>query len=272
VATNNWFITSPFVPNSVKTLSADSTLFFNESLVFDTGAHTLTYPAWGNALNGKVFTLCNSSLAGGGSLNVTGGGAFSGNGNSFAIPPGQCAQTLGVATNNWFLLSSIPPTQLVPNIQTASYTVSSSDQVVFDKSGSTVTLTAMPSGRILHIVNYDGSAALIIAGASGGDANGSIPVNSGVTLASSGGSGGGVWWRVDPAQVAAASLTTTAATSDVATITGSTTSGHCSLGATNASAATNLGTTFISTKAAGTVTVTHTATAGMTYDLTCTPY
>ena len=69
-----------------------------------------------------------------------------------------------------------------------------------------------------------------------------------------------------------ASLTTTAATSDNVTMTGMTSSGHCSLAPTNASAATNLATTYISTKTTNQITVTHTATAGMTYDLRCTPY
>lgn len=270
VATNNWYITSPFIPNTVNSRTANYTLVFNDSIVFDTGGNTITYPTWGTALNGKVFTLCNDSSSGGGSLSVTGGGAFTGNGNSFAIPPGQCAQTIGVATNNWFILSGMP-TQLSPNIQSTSYTILAGDQVVLD-SGNTVTLIAMPSGKLLHIVNFSASAALTIAGAASGDANGSIPANSGVTLISSGGTGGGAWWRVDPAQVVSAALTTTAATSDVVTIVGSTTTGHCSLGATNVSAATNLATTYISTKAAGTVTVTHIATAGMTYDLLCTPY
>lgn len=67
------------------------------------------------------------------------------------------------------------------------------------------------------------------------------------------------------------SLTTSAATSDNVTVTGMTSSGHCSLTATNASAATNIATSYISAKAANQITVTHTATASMTYDILCTP-
>lgn len=71
----------------------------------------------------------------------------------------------------------------------------------------------------------------------------------------------------------AASLTTTAATSDAVAIAGMTSSGHCSApAATNSSAAANVATTYISAKATNSVTVTHAATAGMTFDLTCTPY
>lgn len=66
-------------------------------------------------------------------------------------------------------------------------------------------------------------------------------------------------------------LTTTAATTEVITVTGMTASGHCSLGALNSAAATNITTTFISSKATNSVTVTHAATAGMVYDLLCTP-
>jgi len=70
----------------------------------------------------------------------------------------------------------------------------------------------------------------------------------------------------------AAVLTTTAAATDNVTVTGMTSSGHCSLAATNASAATNIATTYISAKAANQITVTHTATASMTYDVICTAY
>jgi ABC-type iron transport system FetAB permease component len=66
------------------------------------------------------------------------------------------------------------------------------------------------------------------------------------------------------------SLTTTAATSDVVTVTGATSSSHCSLGSTNATAATNFTTTYVSAKATNSITVTHVATAGLTYDLLCT--
>lgn len=70
--------------------------------------------------------------------------------------------------------------------------------------------------------------------------------------------------------VFSASLTTTAATSDAATVTGATSSSHCSLAAKNASAATNITTSYISATASNSVTVTHTATSGMTYDILCT--
>jgi hypothetical protein len=67
-----------------------------------------------------------------------------------------------------------------------------------------------------------------------------------------------------------ASLTTTAATSDNLTVTGMTSSGHCSLTATNASAATNTATTYISAKTTNQITVTHAVVSGMTYDVFCT--
>lgn len=70
--------------------------------------------------------------------------------------------------------------------------------------------------------------------------------------------------------VLVASLTTTSATSDNVTLTGMTSSGHCSMTATNATAATNLSTTYISAKTTNQITVTHTAVSGMTYDFLCT--
>jgi len=66
-------------------------------------------------------------------------------------------------------------------------------------------------------------------------------------------------------------LTTTAATSDAVTITGVTSTSNCVFGEANATAATNVATTYISAVAANTVTVTHTATAGMIYNIHCTP-
>ena len=68
-----------------------------------------------------------------------------------------------------------------------------------------------------------------------------------------------------------ASLTTTLGTAMNVSMPGVTNSSHCSLTATNASAAVNIQTTFISTKAADQITVTHHPVAGMTYDILCTP-
>jgi hypothetical protein len=67
-----------------------------------------------------------------------------------------------------------------------------------------------------------------------------------------------------------ASLTTTGAGSDNVTI-ATTASSHCALTATNSSAAANIATTYISGKGTNYITVTHTATSGMTYDIVCTP-
>lgn len=67
------------------------------------------------------------------------------------------------------------------------------------------------------------------------------------------------------------SLVTTAATTNAVTITGVSTSSTCSISPTNAAGATNVATTYISAKAANTITVTHVATASLNYDLLCTP-
>lgn len=68
------------------------------------------------------------------------------------------------------------------------------------------------------------------------------------------------------------SLTTSAATSDTPTILGIKSGSHCQLQATNASAATNIATTFVSAVTTNQVTVTHVATAGMIYGVTCTNF
>lgn len=67
-----------------------------------------------------------------------------------------------------------------------------------------------------------------------------------------------------------ASLVTTAAASDNVAIQGMTSSGHCTFSARNASAATNIATTFISALGANSITVSHAVTANMNYDILCT--
>jgi hypothetical protein len=70
----------------------------------------------------------------------------------------------------------------------------------------------------------------------------------------------------------AAALTTTAAASDNVTVTGMAAGGHCQLTPTNATGATNLATTYVSAKTTNQITVTHTATSGMTFDILCTTF
>ena len=70
--------------------------------------------------------------------------------------------------------------------------------------------------------------------------------------------------------VMTASLSTSAATTDTVAITGMTASGHCTFSPTNASAATNIATAYISNKTANQITLSHTATGSMTFDFLCT--
>jgi hypothetical protein len=67
------------------------------------------------------------------------------------------------------------------------------------------------------------------------------------------------------------SLTTTSGTSTNLSMSGVTSSSHCSVTATNAAAGANIGATFISSKAVDQITVTHAPVASMTYDVLCTP-
>jgi len=68
-----------------------------------------------------------------------------------------------------------------------------------------------------------------------------------------------------------ASLVTSSDAFDNVAIAGMTASGHCSLTATNATAASNIATTYISRKTTNEITVAHAAVASMTYDILCTP-
>jgi hypothetical protein len=67
-----------------------------------------------------------------------------------------------------------------------------------------------------------------------------------------------------------ATLTTTAAASDNVSITGVTASSKCTLSPTNANAATDSTSTYISAKTTDQITVTHPANASRTWDILCT--
>jgi hypothetical protein len=67
-----------------------------------------------------------------------------------------------------------------------------------------------------------------------------------------------------------ATLTTTAAASDNVAITGVTASSKCTLSPTNATAATDSTSTYISAKTTDQITVTHPANASRTWDILCT--
>ena len=78
-------------------------------------------------------------------------------------------------------------------------------------------------------------------------------------------------WTVGANIPILASLRTTFGTATNVSMEGVTSSSHCSLTATNASAAAYIGGTFISAKTEDRITVTHAPVAGMTYDVLCTP-
>lgn len=63
-------------------------------------------------------------------------------------------------------------------------------------------------------------------------------------------------------------LSTTAATSDIVSMNGMISSGHCSVTPTNSTAATNIASVYY-TRGTGQITVFHTATASMTFDIVC---
>ena len=68
------------------------------------------------------------------------------------------------------------------------------------------------------------------------------------------------------------SLTTTAAATDTVTLAGILATSHVVLQPTNAAAATMYTSTYVSAKAAGSITVTHPVTSGATFDIIITPY
>jgi hypothetical protein len=81
------------------------------------------------------------------------------------------------------------------------------------------------------------------------------------------------WERISTVKLdiaSVASLKTAAGISDIVKVPGATPFSHCSLTATNASAAANIVTTYISAKEANQITVRHAPISGMSYDVVCT--
>ena len=167
-------------------------------------------------------------------------------------------------------------------------------------------LSNWPTGTLISpnvgvlFVDYTSGGTIVYSGSAGGvnlSTNGINPTPTGVgalgttafrwSQLNMGDASGGVRWIASGVYTATrtltvpdgpsgtnivASLVTTAAASDNVAMQGMTASGHCSLTATNASAATNIATTFISAKASNQITVAHTATASMNYDVMCTSF
>jgi hypothetical protein len=124
-----------------------------------------------------------------------------------------------------------------------------------------------PSGLVDNgtILTYKG---IQIASASGAVTQ--ITAGTNVSISPSGGTGN---VTVNAAtQVFKGSLTFTVATTDVATVTGATSSSHCTFSPTNLTAAADILADFISTKATNAITITHSATtaSGGTLDILCT--
>jgi hypothetical protein len=85
----------------------------------------------------------------------------------------------------------------------------------------------------------------------------------------------GVNWTLEAisgpsAAIMVATLSTTAATTDNVTVTGLTTSGHCTMTPTNATAAADIASTYISKTTTNQITITHPARSGRTWNIHCT--
>lgn len=140
-----------------------------------------------------------------------------------------------------------------------NFAMDSSNNFQLKNASNSVYVTVSQSTGQVVIANTLSAASIIDNALGSGNC---VAVASGSVLANAG----------FPCQnVLKAALVTTGGTSDAFAVTGLTTSSHCSLTATNAAAATNIATTYISGKISNLLTVTHTATANMNYDILCTP-
>lgn len=148
------------------------------------------------------------------------------------------------------------------------------DGATFFSAGRTATQVVEVDSPGYGHVEYTNNSAGVLTSFVGGTAAASVTAfenNSQKTTAGANGStqfNGAVKGNNIPIVT---SFTTTAATSDNVTVTGMTSSGHCSLQPTNAAADTLLTGTYVSAKTTNQITVTHAATSGGTFDVMCTP-
>ena len=258
----------------------------NPLIQFDSSRYIQYSPGSG------YFTIHN---AGGDSLIVDNGGSVNCLNNCIAtnnlIGTGAIANVYtrfiansGTGTTNQLLAKLNASGQIL--------TVSTSDTatpayIVYGGGGTTGNATVALGGKALCTFDAGGATALHYVGVSSTvagnckDLGATVPASGvwvvGIAAATvSGGANGYVdvssaFWAPSPSVLVAA-LVTTAATSNTVTVTGMTSSGHCSLQPTNAAAATNIATTYVSAKTTNQITVTHVATASMNYDVMCTPY
>lgn len=132
-----------------------------------------------------------------------------------------------------------------------------------------------PAGHA--VIAAEGNKVLLTGGSPGYPAAGVVPMNFLDTTSTLAGADNNhvptdaamIGYNATHGMNLLAHLTTTAATSDNVTVTGMTSSGHCLLTPTTSSAATNIATSYVSAKTTNQITVTHTATASMGYDIAC---
>lgn len=143
--------------------------------------------------------------------------------------------------------------------------------------GSSVYVTLSSTGTAATIYS-DPELSLVIPNATVvADVNGGygyyIPLNYMVTeTISSPNNGSVVIPNIGVNGVIVGSLTTTSASSDVFSATGIVSTSHVSLTPTNSAAATMIASTYVSAKSTGSITISHTGTAGATFDVLVTPY
>jgi hypothetical protein len=167
------------------------------------------------------------------------------------------------------LANNIPASQWTTPIDVVNFNSVGGGHFTFTPSTSTWALNALRTSAITI-----GNAQPSITGNQGRGPNvlhcdaGTFKTGHVFTVAPDGSCQDG---GVAPVPTLSASLVTTSAASDLVSLAGMTSSGHCTISPTNASAATGVG-TFISAKTANAVTVSHPKMAGMSFDILCTPY
>lgn len=228
---------------------------WNVAQVDNATSHSYDFQVTNSLIGGIGLRLQNGSngntyigAAGSGSVIVCGAPTFGGE-----SPTSQC--TGGLAVYAGGSSGSLAPVAGVGLIR-----LPNNAGVVARNAGNTADLTLIQSTAGDKVeVDSNGAGTILGGGFSAGGGQ-TIASTNAVALTSE--------------LVGAGSVTTTAATSDSVTITwpdgGTRTPGHCSMAPTDASAATNIATSYISAKGSNALTLTHTATASMTYDFTCT--
>lgn len=246
------------------TQTTNGVMYYDGTKITSTSAFTYTAGTGLNVILGSSTTR-NAAYVSGvnlGTCGVVGTGCYT---KAFALyDDSTFLDGIDFLTSTYrFRLDNSSGTKF--NWSTCNYAGSCTTLATLDQSGRfAVTSISASALTASQLVATDASKVLVSTTA--------LPSGTTATTQSAGDNSANVATTryVDAAVARGISFTTTAATSDTYSFSGVTSTWHCSApNPLDATAASNVA--WVSSKTTGSITVTHPATAGLTYEVVCTP-